>query len=486
MNKNEYSEKIDAIDSMINDLYKQRTDLLYDKIQHDNSDDYVLSSNNYPTELKRNAINHFKEQMKYSDKAFKEAMNVKPSGFLKDSQDLSIYSDKIFALNDKAKNDKSDNVYNATLGILYDENKQLYTFNSVYNCYNKISDKEKASYAQGIEGNKLFNEEVFKQVNQLNNINLPHKVVATPGGSGAIFLSLTSFLNSGEEVLLPKTAWSSYALMSKYYNLNSTFYDLVDKDNKTDLTDLMLKSLQIIKKQHKLVIVINDPCQNPTGICLGANNWKILIEYFNRLKEYGQVIIVNDIAYIDYSYQQARNYLEHFNSADEHIAIMIAYSCSKSLTAYGMRLGANIILHKNQEIVDEIYNSMVKACRATWSNVNNAMMNAYTDLMTNNYDEYFKEREQAINLLKERSSIFIQEANKCDLPLFPYTAGFFITIKIDQDDLVEKYHQKLIQNHIYTVKSNGGIRVSICGLTINECKTLPQRMKDVLKECQND
>ncbi len=486
MENKDFSTKMKVIDDMLTDLYQQKLDLLSEQAEQEDKDKYVITTSKNTATVKDSALKHFKSENKFLAAAFQEELRSASAGFLKDSQDLSTYSDKIFSLNNKAKEDSAEEVYNATLGVLCAENKQIYTFNCVYDSYNCLTSAQKASYSQAIEGNKQYNQEVFKQINQLNNLSLPHQVVATSGGTGAIFLSLTSFLNDGEEILLPQTAWSSYSLMSKYYNLQSVFYKLVDDNNQVDLTDLMLRSLQIIKKQHKLVIVINDPCQNPTGICLGENNWKILIEYFNRLKEYGKVIIINDIAYIDYCYHDSHNYLQHFNNIDDNVAIMIAYSCSKSLTCYGMRLGANIILHKEQKVVDEIYNSMIKACRATWSNVNNAMMLTYVDLMHNHYAAYQKEKQTAVDLLKIRSTEFIKRAQEVELPLFPYTAGFFVTVKIDDQNILDKYHQKLVENHIYTVKSVGGIRVSICSLTVDECKKLPKKMQEVLKECLND
>ncbi|MDO4378601.1 MAG: aminotransferase class I/II-fold pyridoxal phosphate-dependent enzyme [Erysipelotrichia bacterium] len=485
MENKDFSTKMKVIDDMLTDLYQQKLDLLAEQAEQEDKDKYVITPKKNTVAVKDTALRHFKSENKFLASAFQEELKSDSTGFLKNSQDLSIYADKIFSLNNKAKEDNAEEVYNATLGVLCDENKQIYTFNCVYDSYNRLTSAQKAAYSQSIEGNKQYNQEVFKQINQLNNLKLPHQVIATAGGTGAIFLSLTSFLNDGEEILLPQTAWSSYALMSKYYNLQSIFYKLVDDNNQVDLTDLMLRSLQIIKKQHKLVVVINDPCQNPTGICLGENNWKILIEYFNRLKEYGKVIIINDVAYIDYCYQQSHNYLQYFNNIDDNIAVMIAYSCSKSLTSYGMRLGANIIMHKEQKTVDEIYNSMIKACRATWSNVNNAMMLTYVDLMNNNYAAYQREKQAAVDLLKIRSTEFIKKAQQVQLPLFPYTAGFFVTVKIDDKDILDKYHQKLIDHHIYTVKSTGGIRISICSLTVDECKTLPEKMQKALKECLN-
>ena len=43
------------------------------------------------------------------------------------------------------------------------------------------------------------------------------------------------------------------------------------------------------------------------------------------------------------------------------IMFNIAYSCSKPL-AYGMRVGANIILSKNKQAVENAFNAFTRSC----------------------------------------------------------------------------------------------------------------------------
>lgn len=480
VNNSEYNEKLDILDEMLLETYSQKLDLL----EKQQSEKYVLQTGKSNTQAIEKAKADFSNQLQLSQDNFIKLLERKDSFFTRSDKDTTSYDDPIFALNNQAKKDIDENKINATLGTLLNEDKQICIFDSVYECFNNVDNKLKASYSSSIAGNSDYDQAVFNNINQKNNIHLANKTIASAGGSGALYLCFNSFLSEGQEILIPETSWTSYELMAEQANLRVVNYKLTDEENNVDLKDLMLRSLQIIKKQHKLVVLINDPCQNPTGICLSDNYWKILIEYYNRLKEYGKVIIINDIAYIDYAYDDPFEHFTHFNDIDEHILINIAYSCSKSLTAYGMRLGANIILHKDEKVVQEVFDYMLKNCRATWSNVNNGFMITYVDLMKEHYQQYQQEKTKAVEMLKERSEAFLQQAKEVDLPIFPYTSGFFITVKIEDDELLDKVQKKLMEKHIYVVKFKKGLRVSICSITKEQCSYLPSKIQETIKECQ--
>ena len=85
-------------------------------------------------------------------------------------------------------------------------------------------------------------------------------------------------------------------------------------------------------------------------------------------------------------------------------------------------------------------------------------------------------------LLKQRSDIFTAEADACGLTYYPYKEGFFVTLKVEDNAFRDAYHQKLMDEHIYTVKVNKGIRVAVCSLSVDKCKGLAQRMKDILDQ----
>ena len=191
--------------------------------------------------------------------------------FLADNIDYSTYSDVVFQINSLAKADalvNPEKTVNATIGTLCGEDGKILAFRSVYDSFRKVPDTVKASYASDLGGNPDFREEIFKWINRNNNIELPHAVIAAPGGTGALFLMFTSCLNKGETVLLPDIYWGSYNLMVNKHQLKSEKYRIAE-NNQVSIRDLMAKSESIMERLGKLMVIINDPCHNPTGISLG-------------------------------------------------------------------------------------------------------------------------------------------------------------------------------------------------------------------------
>ncbi len=393
--------------------------------------------------------------------------------------------DTVFTIVDKAKKAKEkygDNkVIDATIGSLCDENGNLVALNSLYSNFKSIDNKMHAKYAQSFSGNDSFKKNIDDFFFTGVNSKLYRKTIATPGGTGAVSSTIANLANGGDIILLPNIAWSSYDLMAKEYNLISKTYSLFNKNDSFDLDSLKKLITKTLNIQKQVIIIVNDPCHNPTGYSLTKTEWKELVDFLNSIPDDKQVVLLNDVAYIDYSYNlnSSKEYLSLFNNLKQNICVIIAYSCSKSFTSYGLRLGAAIIMNKDKGIVDKIFDAYEKTARSMWSNVNNGAMIAISSLLENHKNIYLVEKQKYIDLLKERSSIILKEANEVNLPYYPYKEGFFITLKINSN-IINKYHEELMRNNIYTVKVTQGIRIAICSLPINKCYGLAKRMKEIL------
>lgn len=406
--------------------------------------------------------------------------------FLKLDKNPTPLIDTVFTIVEKAKIAKSkygeDNVIDATIGSLCDENGNLVAINSLYNKFKNIENKVHAKYAQSFSGNDSFKASIDKFFFNDINSSLKRKIIATPGGTGAISSTIANLANKGETILIPNIAWSSYFLMAKEFGLIARTYPLF-KDNQFDISSLKELVLETLKTQDQVILIINDPCHNPTGYSLSIDEWKALINFLNELPKDKRVVLLNDVAYIDYSYNLNTNkkYIEIFNDLNENILVIISYSCSKSFTSYGLRLGAAIIMNKELDNVNKVFEAYEKTARAMWSNVNNGAMVCVSEILDNQLNIYLNEKEIYINLLKQRSDIIIKEAIENNLPIYPYIEGFFITIKVD-DNLIDKYHEALMNNNIFTVKVDHGIRIAVCSLPIKKCYGLAKKLKEILNK----
>lgn len=399
--------------------------------------------------------------------------------FIKSSVSTDPIVDTVFAVSAKAGQDTDPDVVNATIGSLYGEDGKLVALDTVFDSLKSLDNRVLAKYAASFTGNEDFREDAYKWV--LNgNSTLAHEVIATPGGTGAVDMTLSECLNPKDTVILPSIAWGSYKLMAGMNDLKVENYDIFDGDH-FNIDSLKNACEKVMQKQDHLVIVINSPCHNPTGYSLSDAEWQQVVDLINDCAKTHSVVLLNDIAYIDFAYGQedAKKYFSKFDQLSENAAVIVAFSISKSMTSYGLRCGAAIVMGKSEEVVHEIKNVFEKNARATWSNINNGAMAMFVDVLENHLDAYNAERQKYVALLKERSEIFTSEADACGLKYYPYKEGFFVTLPMDNTTR-DKYHEALMNNHIYTVKVNQGIRVALCSLSIEKTKGLAKKMKGIL------
>ncbi|MDO4663434.1 MAG: aminotransferase class I/II-fold pyridoxal phosphate-dependent enzyme [Erysipelotrichaceae bacterium] len=407
--------------------------------------------------------------------------------FVKDSVNRTPIVDTVFTIVEKAKEAKEkygdDAVVDGVIGSLYSEEGKLTALNTVYDTLKALDNRKLAKYAVSFTGNPDFQKDAIDWVLD-GNSNLYKEVIATPGGTGAVGMTIENCLEAGQTLIIPEIAWGSYSLMAQMNNLNVSTYSLFEQDH-FNVESLKATCKDVMTKQDRLVLIINDPCHNPTGYSMTDAEWKEVIAFLNECAKTHSVVLINDIAYIDYSYRgfEAKKYFANFDAIDENVAIVVAFSISKSMTAYGLRCGAAILLGKTQAAVDELKIVFEKSARATWSNINNGAMETFSVIMRDKRQQYLDEKEQYVQLLKQRSSLFIQEADEVGLPYYPYREGFFVTLPMD-NQLRDAYHAALMENKIFTVKVNKGIRVAICSMPIRKVQGLAKRMKEILDQVQ--
>lgn len=110
--------------------------------------------------------------------------------FTKKNIDHSPISDGVFFAVDRAIKAAAkyggENIINATIGTLSDEEGQLVALKTVFDSYNSLPDTSKAKYASSFSGNRDFQKRVYSWVMGDNELSGHSAVLATPGGSGAV------------------------------------------------------------------------------------------------------------------------------------------------------------------------------------------------------------------------------------------------------------------------------------------------------------
>ncbi|WP_373598285.1 aminotransferase class I/II-fold pyridoxal phosphate-dependent enzyme [Paraclostridium bifermentans] len=395
--------------------------------------------------------------------------------------------DIIFSLAAKAQIDKElngkENVIDATIGALMDDEGKLITLNSVYDEYKKLDNTLIAPYAQ-IAGQKNYIEAVKKACFKEFMPNGHIRVVASPGGTGSIKMAIFNYTDENETILLPNWYWGPYKVICEEINRNIKNYELFNEKGNFNFNAFKNQFLELSKNQDRIFTILNTPAHNPTGYTVTDNEWDKILDLCKEvsIEKDKKITVFIDIAYIDFSGKDGndtREFFKKFSDLPENILIIIGYSMSKGYTAYGMRSGACICISSDKDIADEFYYSCSHSARANWSNCNRGAMELLSTIMNddNKLKKYEEERNSYKGMLKQRAEAFVKEADNILLDILPYRDGFFVSIPCENP---LKVCEKAIESKLYTIPLKMGIRFAVCAVSEEKCKKAPKIIKDAI------
>ena len=377
---------------------------------------------------------------------------------------------------------KDSSVVNATIGMLYDEKGKLFTFQSVDEVLKNLTAEEKYAYSS-TPGNKDYHEAlkrwIFKEYYDEILSTMKCSVIATPGGTGAVANTFSNYLNPDDLVLLPDYMWGNYKQMAYECFAGFTTYSLFEEDH-FNLDSVQNKINELKKLQKRVVLVINDPCHNPTGYTMSYEEWQKLIDIINAATEDGTpFVLLYDMAYIDYDsrgFEATRQNIRLFQKLNSSVLAILAFSGSKTMALYGLRIGAQVALAKEQSVIDEFIPANAFSARTKWSMATNLGMHLVSKvLLTETYRKQFEiELKQASNMLTSRANAFLEESKRVGLKTLPFMCGFFITIPCQNP---EEVYRKLVERKIHIIPLDNVLRVTIAAISLEECKRLPREIK---------
>lgn len=381
----------------------------------------------------------------------------------------------------KAKK-KDSSVINATTGMLKNEDGSLYEFESVKSAIKDLNVSEKFAYVNST-GTPKYAEAVLLSIfgKYLEEVKKECYIdcLATPGGSGALNLTFTNYVERGETVLLPNHMWENYLSYGVEMGFNSATYSLFDKNGNFDIEDLKHKVINLKHTQNKILILINDPCENPTGFCMKEKDYDALIN-IARDNPNTNFIYLMDVAYFDF-YNVDSNIIKKryakFKDIPSNALALFVFSGSKSFGLYGLRIGALCALSKDEEEIKDFKRVSSFSCRAKWSSSSTLGMSIIEKLVLN--EEYISSYEEEIKtvcaMLEERSIAFLKAAKEVGLETLPYEKGFFICVPSkDPERLMNELHK----DGVYAISTHSALRIALCSINKSEASRLPKLIKN--------
>ena len=387
--------------------------------------------------------------------------------------------DLAFAINAKVKEAQAkygkDNVTNAVLGTLADDEGNIIALDSVYNRLEKMDREKIASYAP-IEGEKSYRQTVIDLCFADYKPEAYISAIATPGGTGAIRCGIFSYADVGDPVICHDYFWQPYKKMCDEFERDFRTYNFLTDDLKFDLESYEKAQNKALKDHDRMVSIINSPGNNPTGYSLTDEEWDEVIRISKKAVESGKKItLVIDVAYIEFAGGgEQKKFFKKFENLPENLFVLVAFSMSKAYTAYGLRSGAAIGISSSKEVIEEFDHALAHSARVNWSNGVHAPQHILVDLAKDeNIEEYEKELSDLKRMLSDRARVFVGEARRHKLRIIPYFGGFFAFVPTDR---AFEIAEKLEKENIFTIPSAKGIRVAICSANKRDIVKIVERI----------
>ncbi len=398
--------------------------------------------------------------------------------------------DKIFGINkaahDMAAEVGSENVVNATIGALLDDEGTLMVMPSIIDIYRSLSPLEISEYAP-IAGVPSFLKNVRTAVFGSHIPEGYTEAIATPGGTGAIRNTIQNYSSMGEAVLTTDWFWSPYKTISDELNRKIETFTMFDECKNLNIEAFESKVNTLLKKQSHLVILFNAPAHNPTGFTPEHHEWDALLDVVKKeAKDFEKKItLFIDAAYIDFAGDpdSSRAFFSKFSNLPENILVIVAFSMSKGYTLYGMRSGAMVCVTPKKAIAEEFRTVNMYSNRGTWSNGTRPAMMILSKIFEDPqlFRKVADERASFRSVLERRAAVFLDYAQKSSLEMCPYKSGFFMTIPCDHAEAVGKELQK---DAIFIVPIGKGLRFAVSAVSEEKCRIVPEKIAAAIGKCK--
>ncbi len=378
--------------------------------------------------------------------------------------------DPIFALNKEATQRKlrGEPIINATVGALLDDEGRLAILPTATRAVLEVPAVEWATYAP-IAGTPDFLravvDDLFHSEPELRSSAI---AVATPGGSGALRHAIANFLEPGQALLTTSWFWGPYQTLCDESDRKLESFEMFDAAGGLDVAALDAALALQMRAQGRALLVLNDPCHNPTGYSMTDAEWRAVVACVSARAADGPVTLLVDCAYFLYGARDPYAFLRHLRPLLGRAALLFAWSASKSFTHYGLRVGALVACVPDGQERATLAAALSYSSRGTWSNCNRGGLFAITRLLAE--PEMARacasERDDAKRLLRARVQAFNDHASRCGLRHPRYEGGFFVTVFCDRP---REKAEALRAEGVYVVpqaqrNGAGALRVALCSV----------------------
>lgn len=382
--------------------------------------------------------------------------------------------DPIFALNKEAteRRARGETIVNATVGALLHDDGRLAILPSTARAVHDVPAEEWAPYAPIAGSNDFLGavmQDIFRNEPEMRASAI---AAATPGGTGALRHAIANYLEAGQALLTTSSFWGPYQTLADEAERKVQTFDMFDADGGLDVASLDRALGAQMAEQKRALVILNDPCHNPTGYSMRGAEWQAVVERLLAHGARGPVTLLVDMAYFAYGAKEdPRAFLKELRPLLGKVGLAFAWSASKTFTHYGLRVGAIVACVPDAKARTATEAAFSYSCRGTWSNCTRGGMRAVTRLLAD--PELARacdaERDELKRLLGDRVAAFNEHARARGLVYPRYEGGFFVTVFAD-DAPARALRMK--EKGVYVVPSKNALRVALCSVAAHDVPRL--------------
>ena len=386
--------------------------------------------------------------------------------------------DVIFRMHGAAVRRRAEgaDVVDSTLGALLDDSGRLAVLPTVAEVVRSIPPEEVAGYSP-MSGRPDLIEAVQEDVLPTGALRDQAVSVITPGGTGAIYQGVVNFLDPGQAALSTDLTWGPYGSIAIQNGRRLERFPMFGEDGGFDLGALDVAVRSQAAAQGRVLLILNSPCQNPTGFALTREDWAGVADSLSAVSASTPVTLLLDLAYLRYA-EGDPTWWDAVDRILEHGTVLLAWTASKTYTQYGARIGALVALHRNEETRGEIGQAMNFAARGTWSACNHPGQRTVLRLLTEPdlASRVDAEREALRGLLHERWAAFEGAAAGSGLEVPTWSGGFFTSVRVPDATRVA---DALMERDVFVVPVEGAVRVALCATRADQMDRLVTALREV-------
>jgi len=285
-------------------------------------------------------------------------------------------------------------------------------------------------------------------------------IMICPGARFAVYLTITTLLNPGDEIIIIEPAWPAY----KDCALNAGIKVRTIKTTLETKWEPSVDQINNAINENTKMVVLNYP-NNPTGKKLSENIQDNVIEIAKKHDLY----VLSDEIYSEYTQTDFKSVLEY-----DYKKSIIAKSFSKSHAMTGYRIGYVIA---EPSVIEKI--SKLQALSLT--NVSEPIQ--YVALQALNADT-----SENTEIIKSRLEVLVKSAKDIDLEFIEPDGAMYLFAKTKYKDFdATKFSESLLEHGVAIAPGEGfGDYKEFFRLTAIDETRLIEGMKildTMLKEC---